>query len=212
MRKAREYDVIALGIDQGIANIGYAVTGLKDGKEVAIHSGTFTTTTKHEFPKRLEMIYGFINELIGTYNVDVIGMEKLFFNPAQQKGRNKSADIMRTNMVSGLIFLLASQHRKPIFDYTPGTVKKYVAGHGHATKDDVIEHVERLALSSGLTLTTDHEADAIAISLTALKQYVEEMMRFASGVEKPKKTKKLKTKVTVRMRTMGRKGVEDYGK
>lgn len=176
-----EYDYISLGIDQGIANIGYAVTGIKDGEETIIRSGTFKTTTKHEFEKRLEMIYEFIKGILQTYNVNVMGLEKLFFNPQQGNQRNKSADIMRTNMVTGLVFLLASQHNKTVFDYTPGTVKKYVAGHGHAPKEKLRENVEQLALNSGIVIKTDHEADAIGISLTALKQYLELIAK--KGVE-----------------------------
>ena len=203
MRESEKYDVLSLGIDQGIANIGYAVTGLKNGKEDVLLSGTFRTTTKHEFPQRLEMIYEFINTLIGKYHVNVIGMEKLFFNPVQSGGRNKSASIMKTNMVTGLIFLLASQHQKCIFDYTPGTVKKYVAGHGHASKELVLENVNVLASRSGILVRTDHEADAIGISLTALKQYVEEMLRRKREAENPKplpKPKKPKAKVIIKMR------------
>lgn len=185
-----DYDAISLGIDQGIANVGYAVVGIKNGVEVLLHSGTFTTTTKYEFPKRLELIYEFINELTGTYNVNVIGMEKLFFNPVQAKGRNKSASIMQTNMATGLIFLLASQQGKPIFDYTPGTVKKQVAGHGHAPKELVEAHVKALADRSGILIKTEHQADAIAIALTALKQFLD-----GTPASKPKP---LKRKVTIR--------------
>lgn len=190
MSGATEYDLISLGIDQGIANIGYAVTGLKDGVEVLLQSGTFKTTTKHEFPDRMKLIYEFINGLLETYNVKVMGMEKLFFNPAQGKTRNKSADIMRTNMVTGLLFLLASQHHKRIFDYTPGTVKKYVAGHGHADKELVLEHVQGLAERSGVLIKSEHEADAIAISLTALKQYVEWVKSGMATIVQSKKRKK----------------------
>lgn len=224
MSPKTRYDVISLGIDQGIANIGYAVTGLKDGKEFLLQSGTFKTTTKHEFPVRIKMIYEFINELLQTYNVEVMGMEKLFFNPVQGNKRNKSADIMRTNMVTGVLFLLASQYNKRIFDYTPGTVKKYVAGHGHAPKELVMEHVQGFAEKSGITIKTEHEADAIAISLTALKQFMESRYPV---LKKPAKTKKkakksdegivLPMKVVVRESKRGkkaqlkRKGVDKDG-
>lgn len=180
-----DYEVISLGIDQGIANVGFGLTTLdQEGEEIILHSGVFTTTTKHSEEKRLQLIYEFINELIGLYNVKVIGLEKLFFNPAVKtekgKGRNKSAAIMRTQMVSGIIFLSASVHELPIADYTPGTVKKYVAGHGRASKDDVIKHITEIAERSGIKLKTNHEADAIGISLTALHKYIEEKSK---GVE-----------------------------
>lgn len=195
-----------MGIDQGIANIGYAVTGLKGGKEILLQSGTFKTTTKHEFPVRMKMIYEFINGLLETYNVEVIGMEKLFFNPAQGNNRNKSADIMRTNMVTGILFLLASQHNKAIFDYTPGTVKKYVAGHGHAPKEKVLEHVQGFAERSGIFIKSEHEADAIAISLTALKQFLES--RRPASTVKAVKEKVLPLKITVRIPSSRRRQAE----
>lgn len=199
-----DYDIVSLGIDQGIANVGYALTGLKNGKEEVLFSGTFKTTTKHEIPQRLKMIYEFINTLLETYHIDVMGMEKLFFNPVQVNGRNKSASIMKTNLVTGIIFLLSSQHQKHIFDYTPGTVKKYVAGHGHASKEQVLAHVEEFASRSGFVIKTDHQADAIAISLTALKQYMEEVLRVRHVTDntKPKQPKqpKLKTKVFTKTR------------
>lgn len=183
---ALDYEVISLGIDQGIANVGFGLTALdQEGNEVILHSGVFRTTNKHSEEKRIQLIYEFINELIRSYNVKVIGLEKLFFNPAvktaEGKSRNKSAAIMRTQMVTGVIFLSASMHSLPIADYTPGTVKKYVAGHGRASKDDVIKYITKIAKECGITLKTDHEADAIGISLTALHKYLEE--KTEEGVE-----------------------------
>lgn len=177
-------NIIALGIDQGIANVGFGLTQIgKDGQEEILHSGVFVTTTKHSEEKRICMIYEFINTLIASYNVKVIGLEKLFFNPVLKgEKRNKSADILRTQKVTGVVFLSAAQHDLPISDFTPGTVKKYVAGHGRASKDDVIKEIEKIAKRCGFKLKTNHEADAIGISLTALHKFLEEKEK-EKGVE-----------------------------
>lgn len=171
----RGENVISLGIDQGIANVGFGLTTLDEhGEEMILFSGVFKTTSKHREEKRIRMIYEFINELILSYNVKVIGLEKLFFNAVQKNtGRNKSASILRTQMVSGAIYLLAGIHEIPISDYTPGTVKKYVAGHGRASKEDVMKHINEIAQRSGIELTSDHQADAVGISLTALHKFIE---------------------------------------
>lgn len=180
-----DYSVISLGIDQGIANVGYGLTTINDdGEEIILHSGVFKTTTKHIEQERIRLIYQFINDLVDSYNVKVIGLEKLFFNPAKTGDgvrKNKSADMLRTQLVSGVIYLIAGQHGLPIADYTPGTVKKCVAGHGRASKDEVILKVKVIAERCGFTLKNEHQADAIGISLTALRKCLEEQQK--KGVE-----------------------------
>lgn len=178
---ANDYSVISLGIDQGIANVGYGLTTINDdGEEIILHSGVFKTTTKHIEQERIRLIYQFINNLVDSYNVKVIGLEKLFFNPAKTGDgvrKNKSADMLRTQLVSGVIYLIAGQHGLPIADYTPGTVKKFVAGHGRASKEEVIAKVKVIAERCGFTLKNEHQADAIGISLTALRKYLEEQQK-----------------------------------
>lgn len=167
--------IVALGIDQGIANVGFGLTTLNDiGDEVLLHSGVFRTYASNSDAIRIFQIFEFINKLIHSYNVDVIGLEKLFFNLVEKTtGRNRSASIMRTQMVSGAIYLLGGIHQLPVADYTPGTVKKICTGNGRASKDDVVKRIEEIAQKSGIVVKNNHEADAVGISLTALRKHYE---------------------------------------
>lgn len=184
-------EIIALGIDQGLANLGFGIINLTlDKNDVEtdiklIDSGTRNTSSKDELQKRLLEIYSMINELNLKYNANVIGCEKLFFNPFQKQkgGRNKSASIMITNMVSGIIFLVAGENKLFIKDFTPGTVKKYVAGSGRATKDDVIKAIYDFCSKQGVTLKTDHEADAISIGITVARYYVNNVLPLIRATE-----------------------------
>lgn len=192
-------DIIAIGVDQGLANIGYSAIRIKldeDEKESDINileSGTINTKSNQELKDRLVYIYDMIKEINVKYNSNIVGCEKLFFNPIQKSsGRNKSASIMVTNMVSGILFLLAGNENISIKDFTPGTIKKYVAGHGRASKDDVIYAVKELCIKEGIVPSTDHEADAIAIGVTTARYYVNTLiplMKATVEVEKAEKSK-----------------------
>lgn len=166
--------IIGIGIDQGIANCGFSVIQLIGNELLVLKSGTIETDSKLSLPQRISLIYSLLTELANTYNPKIIGCEKLFFNPRQRvpsdgkKGRNKSASIVMTNMVTGVVHLIAGQKQIMLRDFVPGTVKKYVAGNGRATKENVIAAVKYLLQREDVK---EHEADATAIGITAVKFY-----------------------------------------
>lgn len=174
-------NVVALGIDQGLANLGYSIVEITLNKEnieeslSILNSGTLTTSSKEYLEERLFNIHTIITNLNSNYNTNIIGCEKLFFNPKQKTGRNKSASIMVTNMVSGVVFFIAGQNGVCAKDFTPGTVKKYVAGNGRANKEEVIEAVSKICENQGIVPKTEHEADSIAIGITTARYYVNEL-------------------------------------
>ena len=56
---------------------------------------------------------------------------------------------------------VAELQKIPRFEYAPTTVKKFMTGSGRAKKPEMMEAVK----AKGYDITTDHEADAIAILL-----------------------------------------------
>lgn len=205
--------VVALGIDQGIANCGYAVVELNHKDELYIlDSGTIKTTSKQELSKRIEIIYKTITHLSKQYNVNILGCEKLFFNPKQKsatnaKGRNKSASIVYTNMASGVLYLIAGEQDLHIKEFVPGTVKKYVAGHGRASKEAVENAVISLVEDLDKKISTEHEGDSIAIGITAVRFKKELMEQGLEREEKPKKKKATTKKKEAKAKD--KKGEED---
>ncbi|MFF2531453.1 crossover junction endodeoxyribonuclease RuvC [Brevibacillus sp. NPDC058079] len=185
--------IIGIGIDQGIADCGFSVVKLTEhGELIVLKSGIIKTSSESPLPQRMTLLYSLLMDLVETYKPDIIGCEKLFFNPRQKassdgkKGRNKSASIVMTNMATGIINLIAGRKQVQLQEFVPGTVKKYVAGSGRADKDAVIAAVRHLLQRENLK---EHEADATAIGITAVKFY-----RDMQGQMPAKKSKKRKMK------------------
>jgi len=168
--------IIGIGIDQGIANCGFSIVKLdSDEKIEVLHSGTFVTKSTYPLPQRILILKNSIQKLIEEFDPDIIGCEKLFFNPQQKstkkQGRNKSASMLYTNMATGVLFLLAGKYELPIKEFVPGTVKKALTGNGRSDKEKVEEAVMKIVSDSAFPLTTSHQSDSIAIGITVVKYF-----------------------------------------
>lgn len=165
-----ENKIHGLGIDQGIANCGYSLVSIDENDEIKVLcSGTIKTYAKYTEGRRLQIIVEKLSEVIEGQSVDIIGVERLFFNPVMKVGkRNKSASMMQTNMVSGAIHLFSEIKNIKIKEFVPGTVKKLITGSGKGTKEDIDRCVKE-ALGTGFKPKSEHESDATAIAITAAK-------------------------------------------
>lgn len=188
----------ALGVDQGYANCGYSVVEWSPDytEPKVLMMGVIETSPDLAMGERLSLIESQLMELVDSYQVQAIGCEKLFFNPPKKEGteenpyalRNKSASIVNTSMVTGVIHLVSFRKSLWFKDSTPGTVKKQVTGSGRASKDRVYQMVEALipetflykkqskkkreaGESPELRKPKDHETDAVAIAITTIKEY-----------------------------------------
>lgn len=197
--KVNKKELIALGIDQGYANLGYSVIAfnLEDNTYSIKESGTITTCSTLDMNKRLLEIYNLISEILDRHsNIEIAGCERLFHNKPMGgkqnffQQRNKSASIMKTNMATGIIYLLCGQRDIIINDFPPTTVKKYLTGSGKSEKGEVEKAIQLLANKQGIDIKTDHESDSIAIGITAINSYIETILY--GDKKKTKKNKKTK--------------------
>lgn len=186
----------ALGVDQGYANCGYSVIEWSphevDPRVITI--GVIKTSPSLEMKDRLNVLYEELKRVALDYQVEALGCERLFANPPKKESdanerwlRNKSASIVDTSMVTGVLFLLGSQLNLWTQDYVPGTIKKRVTGNGHSSKEVVYKHVRALipdqflikkrqpkdAMTPVLRKPEDHETDAVGIGITTIKEYYE---------------------------------------
>lgn len=194
-----EYNLIALGIDQGYANLGYSVINfdLKNNTYKIEESGTVITSPALEMNKRLLEIYNFMNNILDKHpNIKIAGCERLFHNKPMGgkqnffQQRNKSASIMKTNMATGVLYLMCAERDIQIDDFPPTTVKKYLTGSGKSEKGEVEKAVKLIATNQGINLETDHESDSIAIGITAINNYIETILYGKKHKTKPKKKQK----------------------
>ena len=145
--------MIILGIDPGIAIVGYGVLEYTKGKFRTIAMGSIETPAGIDVEERPRMVYDDMCEILDTYRPDEMAIEELFFNTNQKTA-------VAVAEARGVILLSAVQRGVPISEYTPLQVKQSVVGYGRAEKKQVIALVKMiLGMENGPKL--DDTADAL---------------------------------------------------
>ena len=149
--------MIILGIDPGIAIVGYGVLDYTKGKFKTVAMGSIETPAGIDVEERLKMIYDDMCEIIDTYRPDEMAIEELFFNTNQKTG-------IAVAQARGVILLSAVQKKVKISEYTPLQVKQSVVGYGRAEKKQVQEMTRRI-LALEKVPKPDDTADALAMAI-----------------------------------------------
>ncbi|MBE6083338.1 MULTISPECIES: crossover junction endodeoxyribonuclease RuvC [Tissierellales] len=149
--------MIIIGIDPGIAIVGYGVVKLTGNKFEVLDYGAITTESKMAFPNRLKIIYNKMTEIIDKYSPTDLAMEELFFN------KNVKTAI-KVGQARGVEILAAVNKGVEIYEYTPLQIKQAVVGYGRADKNQVQEMVKML-LNLKEIPKPDDVADALAVAL-----------------------------------------------
>ncbi len=149
--------MIILGIDPGLAIVGWGVIEYKNAHFRTIAYGSLDTPAGMRTEARLKLIFDGMNELIRTYQPDAMAIEELFFNTNVTTG-------IRVAEARGVILLSAERAGIPMQEYTPMQVKQAVVGYGKAEKKQVIAMVT-LILGLAKPPKPDDTADALAIAI-----------------------------------------------
>ena len=149
--------MMVLGIDPGIATVGFGVIKAEGSRQALVRCGVIRTASGNRLALRLKQIYDDVCELITVYKPDAIAVEELFFNTNLKTGISVAHG-------RGVIVLAGEAQGIPMFEYTPLQVKRTVAGYGRADKKQVMEMVRRL-LSMNEPPRPDDAADALAIAI-----------------------------------------------
>lgn len=149
--------MIILGIDPGIAIVGYGILEYKNNKFTPIDYGAVTTPAHMDVSKRLELVYKGIDTIIKNYDIDEVGIEELFFN------KNVKTAIT-VAQARGVTMLACSHNNKPVYEYTPLQVKQGVVGYGRAQKAQVQQMVTAF-LNLKAVPKPDDVADALAVAI-----------------------------------------------
>ncbi len=149
--------MIILGIDPGIATIGFGFLEFTGSKYRLIRAGVITTPAHTRLSERLETIYNDLTQLIEAFRPDVVSIEELFFNTNLTTGISVAHG-------RGVILLACRKAGLKIYEYTPLQVKQAVAGYGRAEKKQVMEMVKRLCNLSAAP-SPDDASDAVALAL-----------------------------------------------
>ena len=149
--------MIVLGIDPGVATIGFGLIRAERQKNTLLQYGVITTPAGLPLSRRLLQISQDMEELIHTFHPDEMAVEELFFT------KNITTGIAVAHG-RGVILLAAEKLGVPIFEYTPMQVKQAVVGYGGADKRQVMLMTQRL-LGMREIPRPDDAADALAIAI-----------------------------------------------
>lgn len=147
---------IILGIDPGLATIGYAFIRGEHENVSVLDFGVFTTPSTTDFSERLLMIHRDLGELIEQYQPDEAYVEELFFS----SNAKTALDVAHARGV--IIASLAERGLRPQ-SITPNQVKLAATGDGGADKRQVQEMLQLQFQLSELP-RPDDAADALAIA------------------------------------------------
>ncbi len=159
-----------LGIDPGLAIVGWSVLESSRGFLQPVAFGAITTPAHTTVESRLLMIKNDLEELVDKYQPEEAAIEELFFN---------------TNITTGITVseargvILCTLHSKgvKIFEYTPLQVKQAVVGYGKAEKHQVISMVTSI-LKLKKPPKPDDTADAVAIAICHSQCRISQMGKF----------------------------------
>lgn len=152
-----EESMIILGIDPGIAIVGYGIIEYTKGRFRVIDYGAITTPAHTPPEDRLATVYEDIGTLIRTYKPEEMAIEELFFNNNQ-----KTAILVAE--ARGVILLAARQYGLRVNEYTPLQVKQAVVGYGRAEKSQVQQMITSI-LGLKKVPKPDDTADALALAV-----------------------------------------------
>ena len=146
-----------LGIDPGIATIGFGVVEAEKNQHKLIKCGVISTPAHTSLSSRLEQIYDGMLSILELFQPDAVSIEELFFNTNITTG-------IAVAHGRGVILLACRKAGVQVFEYTPLQVKQSVVGYGRAEKRQVMDMVKRLCQLPAAP-KPDDAADAVALAI-----------------------------------------------
>lgn len=149
--------MIILGVDPGIATVGYGLVNFEKNKFTACDYGAIITPAHTPMEDRLEQVYDEMKQLIDYYKPQTMAVEELFFN-------TNSTTAIHVAQARGVILLAAIKKGLRPAEYTPLQVKQAVTGYGRAEKQQVMAMVKML-LNLEKIPRPDDAADGLALAI-----------------------------------------------
>ena len=146
-----------LGIDPGLARVGYGVIEVAGRQQRLLDCGIIRTDTGRSEGDRMVEIARDLRVLLRRWRPELAAVEKFFFY--------RSSTTIAVVQARGVVIMTLARFKVPVVEFPPMQIKLALAGSGHARKDEVLEAVMR-----ELDLTDpprpDDAADALAVALT----------------------------------------------
>lgn len=152
-----------LGIDPGLVDTGYGVIEPGPGGLVVVTSGVIATRRDVPLEARIQLIYDDVHALLAKHAPALVVLEDLY---AEYKFPRTALLMAHAR---GVICLAARQQGVTLLTLAPTVVKRAIAGHGAAAKEQIQHSVQRMLKLRELPRPS-HVADALALALTGLSR------------------------------------------
>ncbi len=146
-----------IGIDPGLAIMGWGVVDAAAGQLCLVDVGVLTTPAGMAQPERLRLLYDGLRELLARLHPETAAIEELFF------GKNVNT-ALSVGQARGVALLALVQAGLSITEYKPTAVKQALVGYGGADKRQMQAMVQ-LTLNLAAPPRPDDAADALAIAI-----------------------------------------------
>lgn len=146
-----------LGIDPGMAIVGYGLIEVEGSNIELLSSGSIQTDKNLTDSQRLLEVYNDLITVIENCKPDCASVEELFFFKNQKT-------VIPVAEARGVILTVLEKLKIPTYSYTPMQVKQVLTGYGRAEKKEV-EQMVKVALGTEKLPKLDDTVDAIAIAI-----------------------------------------------
>lgn len=162
-----------LGIDPGLALLGWSVVDVSPQGLGLVQFGCLETLAHQPLTKRLTQIYDQLTTLVQEHKPAAFAIETLFFV-------KNAKTLAQVGHARGVILLVAGQSNAEVFEYAPRQIKMALTGFGGAEKRQMQTMVQRM-LNLKEIPKPDDAADAVAVALCHA-QYAQSMGKSAATV------------------------------
>ena len=146
-----------LGLDPGLARMGWGVIAMSGSRLTHIAHGVIATRAADGLGERLLALHRALADIIAEHEPAAIAIEQAFV------AKDPSA-ALKLGHARAVALLAAAQAGLAIAEYAPNHVKKSVVGVGHAQKEQVQTMVRRLLPACGVEQADAADALACAIA------------------------------------------------
>ena len=153
-----------LAIDPGTLRMGYGVVVERPAME-AVDYGVIALPSSMAIESRLYQMHTHVHNLIAIFRPEAVAIEDPFVGRGERSFPGSSLAIGQAQAV---VLIGAASQGIDIFKYAPAQIKRAVADHGGATKEQMRSIVTAtLGLPPGLEIDA---ADALAVGLCHIAQ------------------------------------------
>lgn len=151
-------ETVILGIDPGLARMGFGAIAQSNGRWRPLLYGTLVTQAGLPLEQRLATLFNQLREVVQKVKPQAAAMEQLFF-------MKNVKTAMGVGQARGVALLVCGLANVPVMEYRPMEIKQAVAGFGGADKQQVQKMV-KLLLGFEEVPKPDDTADALAAAIT----------------------------------------------